>query len=255
MDERLVPYATERCGLLKRALVLWDVDHTLIQNGGVSVETYALAFERITGRAPSTRPATDGRTDYQIMRELFAANDEPMNDRIADRLFSVLVSAMQENAAALRERGQALPGAVDALAALKGGPSVVQSVLSGNILPNAFVKLEAFGLDEYLDFDVGGYGSDDIVRANLVGAAQHKARAKYGVTFDRASTLLIGDTPRDVEAGLKGGAQVLGVATGKSSEQELTDAGAHAVLPDLIDTAAFLRVVRDLVSIGATTAS
>jgi len=36
------------------------------------------------------------------------------------------------------------------------------------------------------------------------------------VDFDEGSTLLIGDTSRDVEAGLTGGALVLGVATGKT---------------------------------------
>jgi phosphoglycolate phosphatase len=44
------------------ALLLWDVDHTLIENGGVSKENYALAFEILTGRAPEAQPQTDGRT-------------------------------------------------------------------------------------------------------------------------------------------------------------------------------------------------
>jgi phosphoglycolate phosphatase len=240
---------------LKTSLVLWDVDHTLIQNGGVSTETYALAFRLITGAAPSAAPVTGGRTDYEIMRELFTANELSITDEIADRLFSVLAVAMQKNAPALRQRGYVLPGAAESLALLKADGAIVQSVLTGNILPNARVKLEVFGLDRYVDFEAGGYGSDDIVRANLVSAAQHKARAKYGVTFGPTSTLLIGDTPRDVEAGLNGGAQILGVATGESSQQELLDAGAHAVLPDLIDAAAFSRAVRTLLPLGATSDS
>jgi hypothetical protein len=36
-----------------KTLVLWDVDHTLIENSGVSKENYALAFEFLTGRAPA----------------------------------------------------------------------------------------------------------------------------------------------------------------------------------------------------------
>jgi len=31
-------------------LVLWDIDHTLIENHGVNKEIYALAFELLTGR-------------------------------------------------------------------------------------------------------------------------------------------------------------------------------------------------------------
>jgi phosphoglycolate phosphatase len=44
------------------------------------------------------------------------------------------------------------------LAALQAMPEIVQSVLSGNMKPNALIKLSAFGLDGYLDFEVGGYG-------------------------------------------------------------------------------------------------
>src|SRR5437660_466817 len=42
-------------------LVLWDVDHTLIENGGVSKEMYARAYELLTGESPSEQPETDGR--------------------------------------------------------------------------------------------------------------------------------------------------------------------------------------------------
>lgn len=240
---------------MTRALVLWDVDGTLIRNGGVSAETYALAFERMTGAAPHARPATDGRTDYQIMRELYAANDRELGDEDAASLFGALVAAMDTNTVALRERGAALPCAEAALIAVRDEPGVVQSVLTGNIMPNARVKLDAFGLGQYLDFEVGGYGSDDIVRANLVGAAQRKAHAKYGVAFDRRSTLLVGDTPRDVEAALVGGALVLGVATGKSSERELADAGAHAVLADLCDQERFVKLVRELLPLATPAGS
>ncbi len=49
-------------------LVLWDVDHTLIENGGVSKEVYAAGFEILTGR-PVTEPVeTDGRTDPSRLR-------------------------------------------------------------------------------------------------------------------------------------------------------------------------------------------
>ena len=180
------------------------------------------------------------------MRALFTANDREMTDAMAGRLFDVLAAAGAENAGALRDRGRVLNGVLTALSALMSMPIIVQSVLTGNILPNAQVKLGAFGLDAYMDFEVGGYGSDDIVRANLVSVAQRKARTKYGVDFDATSTLLVGDTTRDVEAGTKGGALVLGVATGKTSMRELQTSGAHAVLPDLADHDRFINAVTHL---------
>ena len=58
----------------KQVLLLWDVDHTLIENSGVSKAVYARVFEMMTGRAPQVQPGTDGRTDYEIVRNLFTAN-------------------------------------------------------------------------------------------------------------------------------------------------------------------------------------
>lgn len=47
--------------------------------------------------------------------------------------------------------------------------------------------------------------------------------------------MLVGDTPNDVLAGLRTGSRVLGVASGKNSADELLAAGAHVVIPDLIN--------------------
>lgn len=42
----------------------------MIANGGVSKETYAGAFEVLTGRPAEFRPRTGGSTDLLIMRDL-----------------------------------------------------------------------------------------------------------------------------------------------------------------------------------------
>jgi phosphoglycolate phosphatase-like HAD superfamily hydrolase len=224
-------------------LVLWDVDHTLIENHGVNKETYAQAFELLTGRRAEHRAGTDGRTEPEIMRNMLIAHGIEPTDDYLGRVVEVLETATAANASRLRDRGHELPGARDALAALQGMSGIVQSVLSGNTRPNAYTKLSAFGLDEYLDFEVGGYGSDDDVRANLVGVAQRRASAKYGVRFIPAITVLVGDTPRDIRAGLDGGAHVVGVASGSDDMDALCKEGADVVLPDLRDTQAVVRAV------------
>jgi phosphoglycolate phosphatase-like HAD superfamily hydrolase len=104
----------------------------------------------------------------------------------------------------------------------------------------------AFGLEGVTDFEVGGYGSDDEVRANLVAIAQARAAAKYGETFDKANTVLVGDTPRNVRAGRDGGARVVAVATGADCVESLCAAGADVVLPDLSDTRAVTEAVTSL---------
>ncbi|MEU6239515.1 hypothetical protein ABZ885_41985, partial [Kitasatospora sp. NPDC047058] len=56
---------------MRRILLLWDIDGTLIDDGAVGAAVYPLAFERLTGRPPRHRATTEGRTEPEIMDELF----------------------------------------------------------------------------------------------------------------------------------------------------------------------------------------
>jgi phosphoglycolate phosphatase-like HAD superfamily hydrolase len=105
-------------------------------------------------------------------------------------------------------------------------------------VPNALVKLSAFGLDMLLDLEVGAYGSDGERRAELVGAARRRFADARGREPER--TVLVGDTPRDVEAALSGGAEILAVASGIHSPADLHAAGAETILDDLTDSARVL---------------
>lgn len=225
-------------------LVLWDVDHTLIDNGGVSKETYAAAFEILTGTPARVRARTDGRTDPEIMRDLLRDHGFDPSQHTA-QLYDALTEAMRLKAEVLRARGHALEGGREAIAALKATGRMVQSVLSGNIRNNAFVKLASFNLHEDLDWDAGAFGSDGSHRPALVKVAQDRATERYGTDFSQANTWLIGDTVRDVRAGTEGGARVLAVATGVDSIEVLRAEGANIVLPSLEDTAAVVAAVME----------
>ncbi len=231
----------------KQVLLLWDVDHTLIENSGVSKAVYARAFEMMTGRAPAVQPGTDGRTDHEIVRDLFAANSAVFTADDETSYQSALIDAMRALHPRLMRDGFVLPGVPEVLEAVSQIPGIVQSVLTGNIRPNAEAKLRLLGDHaRVLDLDVGGYGSDDARRPRLVGAAQRKASQKYGAVFGPSSTVLVGDTERDVAAALEGGALIVAVATGVTSQEQLRQAGAQVVLPDLADAPGFVAIVRDL---------
>jgi phosphoglycolate phosphatase-like HAD superfamily hydrolase len=90
---------------------------------------------------------------------------------------------------------------------------------------------------------VGAYGTDDDVRANLVPVARRRAAEKYQTEFPGRATVLIGDTPSDVQAALDSGARIIAVASGKSTPDELRRAGAAVVLPSLRDAQAIVRAV------------
>jgi phosphoglycolate phosphatase-like HAD superfamily hydrolase len=226
-------------GLMR--LILWDIDGTLVQAGEVGRDIFTEAFQAVLGRAPDQVTAKAlvmaGRTDPEIALEFLAAH-EVEGERHLPAFSEALVSALAAKAAVIRERGRALAGAGDILDALDRTDGVVQSLLTGNVQPNALLKLASFELDGYLDFEVGGFGSDHHHRPSLVQVARDKAERKYGTAFDGPATVLVGDTPLDVAAGKAGGARVVAVATGPYRVEELRATEADAVLEDLRDTEA-----------------
>jgi phosphoglycolate phosphatase len=255
---------------VRRLLVLWDVDHTLINAGGASAQLYALVFAELFGRElPRVAPMA-GRTDRAIVADTLALAGVADPGAHVAAFLAGLARRAPWLAAQVRERGRVLPGAAPALAALAdvddvagvegvadvdgvagsppgpgrdGGRRVVQSVLTGNMRPLAEAKLRALGLAPALDLAVGAYGDDHERRAELVPVARHAAARAYQAEFAGTATVLVGDTPLDVAAALAAGARAVGVATGDTGAAELAAAGAHAVLPDLTDTGRVLAAV------------
>lgn len=216
-------------------LALWDVDHTLIETGGTGREFFAEAFARVTGMPMQAMADIHGRTEPAIMRDTLALHNIAPEGDVPEAFADALAEAYEQGEARLRDRGRALPGARDALRALADRDEVVSSVLTGNLRRVTITKLSAFGLAEYVDLDVGAYGSDHDERPALVDIALRRASAAYGTTFTPGATTLIGDTPGDVAAALSAGTHILGIASGHFSTNDLEAAGAQSVLPDLTD--------------------
>jgi phosphoglycolate phosphatase-like HAD superfamily hydrolase len=201
-------------------IVLWDIDHTLIENAGVSKEIYAAAFSALVGSPPRGPAQTEGRTDRLIMRGMFQQHG------VAEPEWSVIEAALARAGTGRQEdlgrRGLALPGVREVLAAAAERRDWVSSVLTGNIAANARVKLSAFDLDPMLDLPVGAYGADAEQRPDLVAVARERARRLRGVRQD---------------VPVATGSEIIAVASGIHSSDELAAAGASVVLPDLSDTA------------------
>ena len=219
----------------------------------VSRGAYADAFQRVTGRPLVALPQTAGRTDSEIFFEALALNEAstgPSPDQADAGSQELLARYSRELAAAFGARldllptlGRALPGAREAVAAVASLPGVIQSVLTGTIRPNAAAKLRAFGMDEFFDFEIGGYGSEIYPKGAQLLRSRGRAAEKYGVAVGVDSTVYIADSGRDVEAARIGGARCVAVASGRSSAGELREAGADLVLDDLADTGSVIHAV------------
>lgn len=216
-------------------LVLWDIDHTLIDTRGVGRELSAAAFETATGQQMRQQAKIDGITEAVIFRETAKLHGLAPTRADFVRFAAALTAQHVQRASELRERGHALPGAAAALDALHAAKAR-QTVVTGNVRTVAEIKLNVFGLDTHVEWDTGAYGEDADLRPDLVELALTRSSEEPG------NAVIIGDTPADVAAGLATGVRVVAVATGRSSAAELREAGAHAVLPNLTDTEVLVKL-------------
>ena len=216
-------------------MVLWDVDGTLVDTAGHGRFAFEEAFRTVVGRDP-VRVDYAGRTDHQIALTMLDGKHDHL-----PRVLEELAGALEARKEVLREEGHAYPGVAEVLGALHGRDDVVQSLLTGNIESNAALKVSAFGLERWLDFDVGAYGSDPHERrSDLVAVARERAATKYG---DSTGAVLVGDTPLDVQAAHEAQARAVAVMTGFADRQALLRSRPEALLEDYSDTAAAVAAI------------
>jgi phosphoglycolate phosphatase len=209
-------------------LVLWDIDGTLVDTAGHGRHAFEEAFQTVVGRSPGPVEYA-GRTDHEIALAMLAGERNHLPDVLEE-----LAGALELRKETMAAEGYAYPGVPEVLEALHGRDDVIQSLLTGNIQSNAVVKVSAFGLERWLDFDVGAYGSDPHhERSDLVAVARERAAAKYG---EPTGAVLVGDTPLDVRAAQEAGARAVAVATGFADADALRAARPDAFLDDLTDT-------------------
>lgn len=227
-------------------LVLWDIDGTLIRAGEVAKDVFALAVEHAVGSHPGEHGVVmGGKTDPQIALEILAGmgidarEGEDHLPLVMERMEAELAAAVE----LIRERGRVLPGAAEVLAALDADPRAAQTVLTGNTAVNAATKLAAFGLDHWLDVEIGAFGSDDRERRALVPVALQRAAELRGWALSPGDVWVVGDTPNDLACARAGGARCALVATGHTPAEELDRLNPDAVLDDLSDTEAVVKLL------------
>lgn len=235
---------------------MWNIDLTLVDVARVSRDAYAEAFQRATGRRLVALPQLAGASDSEIFFESLALNEaspgassvwtpgndtrdvvwQPTDGELLERYSAELAAAFGARSELLAEQGRVLAGALEALVALSRLPGVIQSVITGTIRQNAGIKLRAFGLDRYLDPDIGGFGSDVYPKGTQIMRSLDLAKEKYRVPLTPANVVYVGDSVRDVAAAKVARVRCVGVATGRSTSAELREEGADPVLDNLDST-------------------
>jgi phosphoglycolate phosphatase len=214
-----------------KALVLFDIDGTLVRRAGPHHrEALAAAVRKATGLAASTDGILyAGMLDRDILATMAqrAGASETLTRRKMPEMIQYAQRLYVRHCPDLRRK--VCPGARMLLYKLsrRGIPA---GLVTGNLTRIGWKKMERAGLRHY--FCLGAFGELAPDRAGLVRLALDHARRRGWI--DGASPVaLIGDHPNDIRAAKANGVRAVAVATGLITAEELAAHKPDVLVPDL----------------------
>lgn len=219
-------------------VLFFDIDGTMLSTGGAGQRAMELALvEDFRIQFPFEGVLTAGRTDRGIADEIFGRyelEDSPaQRERFMRSYLERLPSALETLP------GELLPGVPDLLAQLRRDANVHLSLLTGNYVEGAWIKLRHFGIDHF--FETGGFGDHHALRDDVARIALENVRGHLNQTIPDGMACVIGDTPADISCARAIHARAVAVATGTYSFAELQPHQPDHLFYDLSDTAAVVR--------------
>jgi len=244
MDEKIVDHSSNKT---LKCVVLFDIDGTLLAgpNRGPSAgfDSMMRAIVAVAGKKGDD-PFVDfaGRTDVQIARALLQSSGiasptrkqaaqvvdhylEFLEDAVRDKPYRVIGSPEQV-IDSLRRRGARV------------------GLGTGNVRAGGRIKLGSAGIGHLFDWTKGGFGDDGESRADLLrfGARSFDPQGKLPV-------VIVGDTPRDVEAAHDIGALCVGIPYLHNDTTTLQKAGADAMVTTI--GSSLVKTIENLIQSGA----
>ena len=223
-------------------LVLFDIDGTLISDGGAARAAYHDALRDVYGYAGDlVRYDFSGRTDPQIT-EMVLTDAGFSRAQIAERiddLWRRYLAGLERNAT--RDRVRVLPGIHELLAVLASRTDVMLALLTGNVEQGARLKLGAANLNHYFPF--GAFGSDSGKREELPPIAVERAQRMNGHRFLKRDVVIIGDSIYDVRCGVPHEATTIAIASGKTAAEMLRSENPHYFFESAVETAAIVDAI------------
>ena len=210
---------------------LFDIDGTLLNcKDAVHYFAFCNGLSTVAGRPLNLDGVvTHGNTDAGILRDAFARNgvDEASWRPRMEEIQAQMGSEVEAHRSELQI--EILPGVQKVLAHLRAGGALL-STATGNFMRVGEAKLQSCGLRPY--FDLGGYSDGFESRADVFGAALLQMRRQLG---ENAAVCVVGDTPADVQAAHANGLEVVAVATGIYTREQLAAEGPESCLESLME--------------------
>lgn len=219
--------------VIRRALVLFDIDGTLVRRAGPHHrQALVHAVRRVAGLDATTDGIpVQGMLDPDIVAVMMrnagagqAAIRESMPAivRAAERYYLRVCPPLA---------GKLCPGVAPVLDRLTRRGHLL-GLVTGNLTRIGWRKLGRAGLREY--FQLGAFGEMAGTRAALAGIAIREARGR-GWIARGAPISLIGDAPADIGAARRNRIRAIAVQTGVTPAEELAAQRPDFLLRDLRD--------------------
>ncbi|PSC72331.1 haloacid dehalogenase [Micractinium conductrix] len=243
-------------------LISFDVDGTLTHSVGqranfLHKQAFTAAFKKVFDLDTHIDVVKHhGSTDALILLKVLThhgVSQEEAAAKLPD-LMAAMVEHYLSNAAQAGEGLELLPGVQALLEALAARSDVAVGLVTGNLEPIGWAKMDALGIRHLFTHpNFGGFSTDYCNPENVeqswrdraefvrIAASKCEAQLQPGGPGIKA-WYHVGDAPMDVQAAVGGGAKAVGVCTGIYTRQELVEAAPEAVvLDDLNDLPAVLR--------------
>ena len=230
---RSIPHSSLR-------VLLWDIDGTLMRSvraGSFKDYTIPMLEEVFgtAGRLPEMKVA--GMTDLQIVAEALkheGFTHEHIRERVHE-LRESYMNAMRKFTGNGEQVFEVLPGVREVLQAVHDHPLYQSALVTGNIEPAAWLKVEITGLAEFFTLP-GAFGDESHDRRDLPALAANRIRKHLQIDLTPEQFIVIGDTPNDIECAKHFGARSLAVDTGRFySTEDLIACKPDALLANLSD--------------------
>lgn len=200
---------------------LFDIDGTLLNSrDGVHYNAFHAAVREVYGiDSRIDGVPVHGNTDLGILRAVArraGLSDAEFAGKLAAAIECMCAEASR-NAAGMAP--QLCPSIRELLTALRAASKLL-GVVSGNLEPIGWLKLEAAGVKKFFAF--GSFSGRRELRREIFAHGLEEVRRRLGGS---ARACFVGDTPADIEAARLVGSPILAVATGIFTRADLQ---AHA---------------------------
>lgn len=223
-------------------LVLFDIDGTLLTDGGAARAAYGDALREVYHYSGNLGAYDfSGRTDPQITHMVLGDagfSAEAIEAKLPE-LWDVYLRGLDRNTS--RTPVRVLPGMRELVTALAERDDVVLALLTGNIEVGARLKLRGTGLDEHFPF--GAFGSDSPRREELPPIAVARAAEHAGHEIRGRDVVILGDSIYDVRCGVPHDATTIAIASGRTSADRLRAERPHFLFDSAADWLAVLDAI------------